>query len=352
MTLKNLIITLLVFLAGYSAFCCTTFSTSHMGNNFVGKNYDWYLARGMVFVNKRNVKKVAVIDDKYYYEKPAEWVSKYGNVTFNQYGQEMPNGGMNEKGLVAEVMYLKDTEYPKKNQKAVISELQWIQYVLDNYSTVKEVYDDIDKIRVVQTLGKMHYLVCDKSGDCSTFEYIKGKLVSTYLAADNSIKALTNNSYNTLKEYVLNIEVMPKAMKKRKTFRSLDRFAKSVMVIDSDVELSLSELGVFNILNGVKNKVPAITQWSIVHDMDLEKIFYKTRYSKKIKEVNISDFDFSCKTPTLYRNMKSKNHVKFSKESYDANKKYLKKFKLIYAVKYPKLLSKMINYPKTLVCTE
>ena len=35
---------------------------------------------------------------------PASWVSKYGSVTFNQYGRELPTGGMNEAGLVVETI--------------------------------------------------------------------------------------------------------------------------------------------------------------------------------------------------------------------------------------------------------
>jgi choloylglycine hydrolase len=32
--------------------------------------------------------------------KTISWISKYGSITFNQYGREFPTGGMNEKGLV------------------------------------------------------------------------------------------------------------------------------------------------------------------------------------------------------------------------------------------------------------
>jgi penicillin V acylase-like amidase (Ntn superfamily) len=42
---------------------------------------------------------------------PAKWVSRYGSVTFNQYGCENPTGGMNEAGLVVEQMWLDESAY-------------------------------------------------------------------------------------------------------------------------------------------------------------------------------------------------------------------------------------------------
>ena len=60
------------------------------------------------------------------------WVSQYGSITFNQYGKEFPTGGMNEKGLVVELMWLDGTIYPQPDERPAIGVLQWIQYQLDN----------------------------------------------------------------------------------------------------------------------------------------------------------------------------------------------------------------------------
>jgi choloylglycine hydrolase len=71
---------------------CSTFCLAGAGPVF-GKNYDWDVADGLVIVNKRGVAKTAMTNDN-----PAKWTSKYGSVTFNQYGREMPCGGINEAG--------------------------------------------------------------------------------------------------------------------------------------------------------------------------------------------------------------------------------------------------------------
>lgn len=99
----SLLISLSLFTAGISA--CTTFCLKNDGEVLFGKNYDWMIGDGLLFVNKRGVVKAATAEGA---PHPAKWVSKYGSVTFNQYGRENPSGGMNESGLVIELMWLDD----------------------------------------------------------------------------------------------------------------------------------------------------------------------------------------------------------------------------------------------------
>jgi len=68
---------------------------------FVGKNYDRAVECGSSSINKRNISKIA-----FKFNNPVRWTSRYGSITFNQYGQDFPNGGMNEQGLVIEALWL------------------------------------------------------------------------------------------------------------------------------------------------------------------------------------------------------------------------------------------------------
>jgi penicillin V acylase-like amidase (Ntn superfamily) len=80
-------------------------------------------------------------------EKAAEWVSRYGSVTFNQYGREMPNGGINEAGLVVETLMLPRARNPAPTTgRAVI--VAWVQYQLDNSGTVAEVIASDANVRI------------------------------------------------------------------------------------------------------------------------------------------------------------------------------------------------------------
>lgn len=67
-----------------------------------GKNYDWHLEFGYLMINKRNVTKTAMQTGTAI-DSPAAWTSRYGSVTFNQYGRESPMGGMNEAGLAQDL---------------------------------------------------------------------------------------------------------------------------------------------------------------------------------------------------------------------------------------------------------
>src|SRR5687767_15219208 len=153
-----------VFIAGLitsEALACTTFCLKNKGEVLFGKNYDWMIGDGLVFINKRGVSKVSSEE-----ESPARWVSKYGSVTFNQYGWESPSGGMNEAGLVIELMWLDDTKYPSPDLRPAIDVLEWIQFNLDTAATTAEVIANSEKVRIASRIN-LHYLVNDKQGNAA-----------------------------------------------------------------------------------------------------------------------------------------------------------------------------------------
>src|SRR6185436_6195158 len=93
-------VALLAILTAAASDACTTFCA----RGLFGRNYDFEIGHGMVVVNKRAMRKFA--------ESGASWASRFGSVTFNQFGRDNPMGGMNEKGLVVELMWLNGTRYP------------------------------------------------------------------------------------------------------------------------------------------------------------------------------------------------------------------------------------------------
>jgi penicillin V acylase-like amidase (Ntn superfamily) len=68
----------------------------------------------------------------------AHWTSKYGSVIATGYDISTTDG-MNEKGLVANVLWLVESQYPQtKSTKPMLAISIWAQYVLDNFATVAE----------------------------------------------------------------------------------------------------------------------------------------------------------------------------------------------------------------------
>jgi choloylglycine hydrolase len=119
---------LLCFFAGVSV-ACTTFCINKNGHIVFGRNYDWVTDAGIVNTNQRDLFKTSM---KAGDGETISWISKYGSITFNQYGKEFPTGGMNEKGLVVELTWLDGSRYPEKDSRSAVNVLQWIQYQLDN----------------------------------------------------------------------------------------------------------------------------------------------------------------------------------------------------------------------------
>jgi choloylglycine hydrolase len=113
-----------------------------------------------------------------------KWTSKYGSATIASY-DKATGDGMNEKGLVANLLYLSVTDFGKPaTGKPTLSVTSWAQYVLDNYATVAEAVDSLGKdpfAMVAPVLpngypANLHLSISDSSGDSAVFEYVGGKL--------------------------------------------------------------------------------------------------------------------------------------------------------------------------------
>lgn len=112
------------------------------------------------------------------------WTSRYGSVICSFYGAATVDG-INEKGLVANVLYLSNADFGSPEGKPTLNIAAWAQYVLDNYATVAESVAALEKepFRVVAPMlpggvpATGHLSISDPTGDSAIFEYLGGKLV-------------------------------------------------------------------------------------------------------------------------------------------------------------------------------
>ena len=81
--------------------------------------------------------------------------------------------------------------------------LQWIQYQLDNCATVGEVIATDQKIRLEKTnvRARIHYFVCDASGDCATIEFLDGAM-QVHRGKTLPCRALANDTYEWSAAYL------------------------------------------------------------------------------------------------------------------------------------------------------
>jgi penicillin V acylase-like amidase (Ntn superfamily) len=276
----------------YQTLACTTFCINHNGQIVFGRNYDWVTGAGILNSNQRGMFKTSMKTGN---GSAISWVSKHGSLTFNQYGKEFPTGGMNERGLVVELMWLDGTQYPKPDQRPAIGVLQWIQYQLDNAATINDVITSDSQLRITEKGTPLHYLVADANGDVATIEFLDGKMV-VHRDKELPLAVLTNDTYSNSINAVVKHEDLANASFQN---NSLDRFAKACDMVnkakDLKSDISLTDYA-FSILDKVSQN--NFTQWSIVYDITAKKINYKTAQNKQPKVVNLSAFDFSCLKPS------------------------------------------------------
>ncbi|MCG8573226.1 MAG: linear amide C-N hydrolase [Spirochaetes bacterium] len=299
------LILLLVLLTG-KIFACTTFVIENKENYVYGRNLDWFTSKGHISVNKRNLIKTAFIADP---EIPLSWVSKYGSVTFNQIGKEFPYGGMNEMGLVVEQMWLKETIYPERDQRFGLTELQWIQYVLDNFTSVNEIIASKNSIRISnQSTTTLHFLVADQSGKQAIIECINVKMIKKK-KKNLPFPALANSSYTDSLEYLDTIDGNIKSLDLNGDPKSLDRFAGAALLAEKYAKKRDIIKYAFKILKKVS--YTESTQWSIVYDFKNLSIHYKTMLNQAVRKINLEDIDFSHKSAPLYLQINHGTHESF-----------------------------------------
>lgn len=166
----------------FEAFGCTRVLFTGTDNTVItGRNMDWEEDMG----SNLWVLPAGMQRDGASGPQSLRWTSRYGSVIVSSYEIGTADG-MNEKGVVANLLYLAESEYPKpaKNGKPYLSIAMWAQYVLDSYATVDEAVtalqtEPFQLLAPVLPNGaptSLHLSISDATGDSAIFEYVKGKL--------------------------------------------------------------------------------------------------------------------------------------------------------------------------------
>ena len=350
--MKKMLVVVIFILIADVVLACTTFSFSDKKGNIVfGRNYDFPVGVGHIEINKRNMRKIAFIRPP---EKPLEWVSKFGSITFNQAGKEFPYGGMNEAGLVIEQMWFQEAAYPQIDERYGLSELQWIQYQLDNSTSVEDVIDSDSLVRISFTsMTPLHFLVSDTEGNIATIEYIDGKM-TVHRDSNLPYPVLANCSYEHSLDYKASIDKNENKQFNDWTANSSGRFVRAASLIEEYTEEKNIVDYSFGILDSVAQQNS--TQWSIVYDITNKSIHFKTSANPSIQKLEMSHFDFSCESNNIFANISDKinNRNGFQEYTYEAN------FKLMeYVVANVDFLKNNVpreeiigsaKYPETIIC--
>ena len=240
-----------------------------------------------------------------------EWTSKYGSVVAAGYDIGICDG-MNEKGLVANLLFLPESVYETDNDQRPIMGLSiWTQYVLDNFATVDEAVKELkkDTFRIDApdlpngVKSRLHLAISDSTGNSAIVEYLDGH-VSIYEGKEYQV--LTNSpaydlqlAVNDYWKQVGGLNMLPG------TNRSSDRFARASFYINAVTQTSDAEVAVPIVFSVIRNvSVPygistpdsphiSSTRWRSVCDQKDRVYYFEKTVPMAVMHVNLKDIDFS-----------------------------------------------------------
>ncbi len=235
------------------------------------------------------------------------WTSKHSSVISSFYNVATVDG-MNDNGLVANVLYLVEADYGDQatSKKAKISIGAWAQYVLDNFATVDEAVSGLQKepfVIIAPTLpngakASGHLALSDANGDSAIFEYLKGKLIihhgPQYRVMTNSPSYDEQLAIETYWKDVGGLKFLPG------TARSADRFARiswNLNAAPKEKDPRLATATAFSLIRAIS--VPlgiadperpniASTVWRTVSDSTEKLYYYESSYNPAIFWINIA----------------------------------------------------------------
>ena len=281
------------------------------GTVVVGRSMDWVEDPGSeMWVFPRGMKRHGNAG-------PAslDWTSRFGSVGVSFYGIATADG-MNEKGLVANIFYLAESDYGTSVAgRPNLSIGGWAQYVLDNYATVAEAVAALEKepFTIVAPVlpngeaGVGHLSISDPSGDSAIFEYLGGRLKvhhgRRYNVMTNSPPFDEQLALNAYWRQIGGDVMLPG------TIRASDRFVRASFYIDAIPENLAGSRAIASVFSVIRNaSAPlgittpgepnvASTIWRTVHDQKARTLYFDSATSPTVFWMPLEKLDFTAGAP-------------------------------------------------------
>ncbi|WP_336514502.1 linear amide C-N hydrolase [Pollutibacter soli] len=262
------------------------------------------------------------------------WKSKYGSVITSSWDIASTDG-MNEKGLVGNLLWLAESQYAKFEKNGKVKGLAislWLQYVLDNFATVAEAVDDLQKEKFVvvsdmipgsDQFATIHLSISDPSGDNAIFEYINGKLVIHH---SKEYHVMTNSpvfeEQLAINQYWKNI---PGTIMLPGTNRAADRFVRASYYINAIPQTDNTRVALASVFGVIRNcSVPlgissptepniSSTRWRTVSDQKNLVYYFENVLNPNVVWVEFSKLDFKENAPV--KKLSLQNNENYSGES-------------------------------------
>ena len=294
--------------------CTRVLYNGEGGRVLTGRSMDWKTElQTNLWVFPRGMERDGAAGDLSY-----KWKSRYGSIIASGY-EVSTTDGINEAGLVANVLWLVESGYPSvQDGRRSISLAIWAQYVLDCFATVEETVEALrreDFVVVTESvpgeerLATMHLSVSDASGDSAIFEYIDGEL---RIHHGREYKVMTNSptfsEQLAISSYWNDIGgtiMLPG------TNRAADRFVRARFYIDAIPQVEDRQKSIAAVYSVVRNvSVPygistknepniSTTRWRSVSDHKDLVYYFEPTLSPGIFWARLTNFDLSEGAPCM-----------------------------------------------------
>lgn len=259
--------------------------------------------------------------------------AKYGYIGMSVVEPGFVAEGLNEAGLSAGLFYFPHygsyVAYDATQNARTIADLQLVQWILSQFSTIDEVIAALPSVRVVSldpSTLTIHWRIAEPSGRQVVLEIIDGK----YNIHENKIGVLTNSPDFTWHVTNLNnyVNLYPGVAKSQQwngvelssfsagsafhgipgDVTSPSRFVRAAFFTATAPQRKTAfdtVLQCFHILNnfdvpiGVEHALgeapqdmPSATQWTVVSDITNRRIYYRTAYNSNIRCIDLRAIDF------------------------------------------------------------
>lgn len=272
-----------------------------------GRTMDWKEdTHSNIYIFPRGIERKAGFSNN-----SISWTSKYGSLSVSGYDIGVCDG-MNEMGLVANILFLPESIYEKENETRNVMGISiWVQYVLDNFSNVKEVVEDMSKDKFYLdapelpngSKSTLHMSISDKYGNNAIIEYINGDI---NIYEGEKYRILTNSpAYNlqlAINDYwksVGGMNMLPG------TNKSSDRFARGYFYVNSCEQSENENIAIPTLMSVMRNvSVPygismpdnpyiSSTRWRVIADQKNLVYYFENTVPMFLFYIDLNDIDFS-----------------------------------------------------------
>ena len=330
-TMKNLLIGIAAFAGGanYSLACTGISLTAKDGSYIQARTIEW--AKGELKSEYVIIPRGEALQS---YTPSGlnglKFSARYGVVGLSVVEKEFIAEGINEAGLSAGLFFFPNfgsyTPYDIAKNTTTLADLQVVQWILTQFSSIDELKQNIGNINIVglEENAVVHWRIGEPNGRQVVMEIVRGE-VSFF---ENTVGVITNapgfewhlanldnyvnlrpgsaSPYNLGNQLVQPIGGSSAMLGLPGDFTPPSRFVRAAFFRNTAPQREDGHntiLQAFHILNNfdvpiaIENpdnkSLPSATHWTSAIDLSARKVYYKTAYNNSIRAIDLKQIDFT-----------------------------------------------------------